>query len=270
MATTVSNSNGVTVGGGIANLGSASVTTSTFSSNSAAGPTGYGGGAANSGTLSVTDSTFDENVATGGRGEYDGAGTGGGIGNSGTLSLTNCTLSSNSATGTSGGLGGGIADSGKVSLTDVTVADNLAGNGGGIAWIAGSTSSVTSIDSIFQNPQGGNLSVAAGGTFQSLGHNLFSDTPSVSLQPSDLVDTDPLLGPRASNGGPTLTQALLTGSPAIGAGIAVPGVTTDQRGAPRPTSGATDIGAFQSQSTVTAAIAGLDAADLAAGDSSRE
>jgi hypothetical protein len=49
---------------------------------------------------------------------------------------------------------------------------------------------------------------------------------------------DPLLGPLAANGGPTMTHALLTGSPAIDAGdpSAFPGVGNvplyDQRGAP--------------------------------------
>jgi hypothetical protein len=42
-------------------------------------------------------------------------------------------------------------------------------------------------------------------------------------------------------------MALLPGSPAIGAGIAVPSVTTDQRGVLRPQGVAPDIGAFELQ-----------------------
>ena len=49
---------------------------------------------------------------------------------------------------------------------------------------------------------------------------------------------NPGLAPLANNGGLTQTMALQTGSPAIGAGVAVSGVATDQRGLPRPTSGA--------------------------------
>ena len=56
-----------------------------------------------------------------------------------------------------------------------------------------------------------------------------------------------MLGPLANNGGPTFTQALLPGSPAINAGVAVPGVTTDQRGVSRPQGTAPDIGAFELQ-----------------------
>ena len=61
----------------------------------------------------------------------------------------------------------------------------------------------------------------------------------------ELANTDPLLGPLADNGGPTLTIALLPGSPAIDAGRVVPGVTADQRGVPRPQGAAPDIGAFE-------------------------
>src|SRR5207253_10404420 len=60
---------------------------------------------------------------------------------------------------------------------------------------------------------------------------------------------DPLVGPLATNGGPTGTLALLTGSPAIGhgdpatcSGAAVAGI--DQRGIARPTS-LCAIGAYE-------------------------
>ena len=58
-----------------------------------------------------------------------------------------------------------------------------------------------------------------------------------------------------SYGGPTQTVALLPGSPAIGVGTAVQGVSTDQRGepldSPRP-----DIGAFQSQGFTLSLVPG--------------
>ena len=53
------------------------------------------------------------------------------------------------------------------------------------------------------------------------------------------------LGPLRNNGGPTLTHALLPGSPAINAGDTT--LTTDQRGEPRPAGGADDIGAYEAQ-----------------------
>jgi hypothetical protein len=56
-----------------------------------------------------------------------------------------------------------------------------------------------------------------------------------------------MLGPLADNGGPTWTEALLPGSPAINAGVTIPGVTTDQRGRYRPQGAGPDIGAYELQ-----------------------
>jgi hypothetical protein len=60
---------------------------------------------------------------------------------------------------------------------------------------------------------------------------------------------DPLLGPLADNGGPTLTHALLPGSPAIDAGNNAYATDWDQRGPgyPRIVNGVIDIGAFEVQ-----------------------
>ena len=69
---------------------------------------------------------------------------------------------------------------------------------------------------------------------------------------------NPGLGTLASNGGPTQTIALLSGSPAIGAGSStIAGVTvptTDQRGDPRPSS-SIDIGAYQTSVAATPLVA---------------
>ena len=59
---------------------------------------------------------------------------------------------------------------------------------------------------------------------------------SISLQDqfgSNASPLDPRLGPLNNNGGPTPTTAPLPGSPAIDSGRSF-GLTTDQRGAPRP------------------------------------
>jgi len=85
------------------------------------------------------------------------------------------------------------------------------------------------------------------GTFNSFGHNLIGTTNGSSGLPSpgDLVGLDPEVGPLANNGGPTLTVALLSGSPAIDAGNTSLAPATDQRGFPRPAGLAADIGAFE-------------------------
>jgi len=54
-----------------------------------------------------------------------------------------------------------------------------------------------------------------------------------------------MLAPLADNGGPTLTHALLAGSPAIDAGDNFFALPTDQRGVARIAGPQTDIGAFE-------------------------
>jgi hypothetical protein len=90
----------------------------------------------------------------------------------------------------------------------------------------------------------GGGSGALSGLNLTLSHNLITDAP------------DPFLGPLADNGGPTPTMALLPGSPAIDAGVPVAGVTTDQRGIPRPQGTAPDIGAFESRGFTITILSG--------------
>jgi hypothetical protein len=57
---------------------------------------------------------------------------------------------------------------------------------------------------------------------------------------------DPKLGPLQDNGGPTATIAPAAGSAAIDAGLPF-GLTTDQRGLPRPAGNGADIDAVERQ-----------------------
>jgi hypothetical protein len=67
--------------------------------------------------------------------------------------------------------------------------------------------------------------------------------------PPDTIRDDPRLAPLADNGGPTLTHALLTGSPAKDAGHDEYLSTYDQRGTgfPRKAGTHADIGAYEAQ-----------------------
>ena len=65
-----------------------------------------------------------------------------------------------------------------------------------------------------------------------------------------------LLASLGNYGGPTQTMALQPGSPAIGKGTGASGITTDQRGAARATSGFVDIGAFQDKGYTVAVVSG--------------
>jgi len=92
----------------------------------------------------------------------------------------------------------------------------------------------------------------------SAGHNIDSDGTCGLTDPTDLPNTDPMLGVLQDNGGPTLTYALLPGSPAIHAvplaaciyddddpGTPEVPLTGDQRGVARPQGGACDTGAYE-------------------------
>jgi hypothetical protein len=89
------------------------------------------------------------------------------------------------------------------------------------------------------------------GTITSNGYNIDSDDSCGLSGTGDIPNANPLLGPLQDNGGPTLTYALLSGSPAIDAGNDVGAPTADQRGWDRPQDGdndsidVTDIGAYE-------------------------
>jgi hypothetical protein len=106
----------------------------------------------------------------------------------------------------------------------------------------------------------GNFAYNAGGTYGpdlwgsiiSSGHNVIGKRiGGKGFVSTDLVGVDPLLGPLANQGGPTLTMALLPGSPAIDAGDNTGAPEWDQRGPgyPRIVNGTIDIGAFEVQAT---------------------
>src|ERR1044071_7179486 len=74
-----------------------------------------------------------------------------------------------------------------------------------------------------------------GGVITSHGYNLSNDDGGGYLiAPGDQINTDPMIGPLQDNGGPTMTHALLPGSPAINTGDPnfAPPPSYDQRGAP--------------------------------------
>jgi hypothetical protein len=82
------------------------------------------------------------------------------------------------------------------------------------------------------------------GNVVSGGNNLVQDD-SCNPVGSDLIVGDALLGPLADNGGPTLTHALLSGSPALDAADPAACPATDQRGVARPQGAGCDVGAFE-------------------------
>jgi hypothetical protein len=165
----------------------------------------------------------------------------------------NSTISGNSA-GTSGG---GIYEFGapldvSLDVRNSTITGNSAPSGGGIYNKRPPVGdSVVEISNTILNAGASGENIFNdGGIISSLGYNLSSDDGGGYLTgPGDQINTDPLLGPLQDNGGPTLTHALLPGSPAIDAGDpnfhSPP--SNDQRGCPRVINGRIDTGSFERQ-----------------------
>jgi hypothetical protein len=176
----------------------------------------------------------------------------------GTLEVSNSTISGNSAEE-----GGGIYNSdpdGTVTVSNSTISDNSASFGGGINnKVTFPAASATFKNTIVAANNASLFGPDVRGPFTSQGHNLIGQSDcsvEFCFTNEDLVGTsanpiDPMVGPLANNGGPTLTHALLEGSPAIDKGVAVEGITTDQRGFARPQGTAPDIGSFESEFTTT-------------------
>jgi predicted outer membrane repeat protein len=232
-------------GSGIKNNGTLTLTNDAITANGAINNTTnhHGGGIYNTGTgsLAISGSTIDDNTSFT---------DGGGIENHGTMNISNSTIANN-ATFTNGG--GIYNPAGDVTLTDVTIAGNHGWNNGigsnptgaGVYCSAGT---FTLFNTVISN----NYQAGAGpdfyGTIASANYCLIGNPSAtvISTGANNLTDypaytfTPPTL---AYNGGTTKTDALLAGSPAIGAGAPSQAGVTSQNGVLCPT--APDIGAYQ-------------------------
>jgi hypothetical protein len=242
---------------------------STISGN--ASLTDDGGGVQNDGTLSALLSEIDGNRAKSGAGINNVKGeikltdstlagnnassNGGAVFNSGTVTAVNTTISGNLA----GHAGGGIANraEGKVDLNNVTIAGNSAGSGGdaqggGIANDA--TATVTVANSILATNTATSGADCAG-VLTSKGYNLIQSAAGCTIggdTAGNVLGQDAKLAALAKNDGPTRTQALGEGSPAVDAGNPAKPTGSDgscaradQRGIARDQVGRCDIGAYE-------------------------
>jgi hypothetical protein len=232
---------GIYSGGGIFNSLSLTLSRSAVSDNVAVD----GGGIYNSffgGGLTVSDCTISSNSAA----------DGGGICNRGSAAITNCTISGNRASGNVFGGGGGILSAGTMSLHSSTVCSNfiLSSSGGGIHVVSGIVSVRNSM--VAGNSAGNGAD--SSGTINSKDYNLIQNTNGctiTNLTAHNIYNQDPKLGPLTYLGGPTPTHPLRFDSPALDAGNSS-GLTTDQRGLPRPIGSpavaggdGSDIGAYE-------------------------
>ncbi len=222
---TVKNGSTTGDGGGILNdLGTIVLIGVTIKGNTAVGK---GAGLFNRIGAQVIESTISGNIS---------GNDGGGIRNENLIAIFNSTISGNT-----GGKGGGIDNrtGAIVTMVNTTISNNTATEGGGI----NTTGVVQASNSIIAgNTSGGDCD----GVVTSLGHNLDGDGTCNLTEVTDLLSTNPLLGPLQDNGGTTFTHALLPGSPAIDrVPVASCTLVTDQRGAARPEGAVCDIGAFE-------------------------
>ncbi len=222
----ISNNTSTSSGGGMQNFSTSTVTinNSTFSGNSGGSTTG-GGGAQFNGTVRITNSTFANNNAP--------IGAGGGFQSNGTsLVMTNVTVSGNTSATNGGGIHRGSTN------VNFFIRNSI---------VAGNNGSATSPD--VTNSTNG---------ISSQGNNIIGDVgTSTGWVKSDLVNTAPLLGTLAANGGFGMTFLPMPSSPAINAGQNCvvdlscaannppAAVLTDQRGVFRPFGAAVDIGAVE-------------------------
>jgi hypothetical protein len=246
--------------------GTLTVTNSTIANNTA--PNG-GGISVLATNVTITGSTFSGNFAD----NTDSAGGGGGaiFVHGGTTNIVNSTLSGNGALNPVGGTGGGIyAYEGTVNLTNSTVANNMvfgAQTYGGVVYNP-PFGGVVNVKSTIIGSNSAQTGPDVSGAVTSAGFNLIGKkdgstgfTAATDKKGTVASPLNPKLDPKGlrSNGGPTQTIALMTGSPAIdkGTSVGLTGtLTTDQRGSPRKvdksvgnaTGGdGTDIGAFEVQ-----------------------
>jgi predicted outer membrane repeat protein len=214
-------------------------TNSTISGNSAPGQ----GGGIFVNSLTLDRSTVSNNTSTGDQG--------GGVFtccSGGAVNITNSTISGNSSAQEGGGWYDNAPISGidNVLVLNSTIANNHGQSGGGIFTLA--SSGLKLKNTIIAGNTATGSAPDCAGTFDSLGHNLIQNTTNCTLNgitTGNITGQNALLGPLANNGGPTQTQALLPGSPAIDTADPNGAPATDQRGVARPVGAGFDIGAFE-------------------------
>ncbi len=220
---------------------------STYEIDGRAGISSLGGAVCDLGTNLAVNCTFYGNAVfasdggnslagwSAGNGGNGGSGWGGNLYTEGRTMLTNCTVAAGGAQAGTGGTG--LNQNGS---NGSSRGGNVAKNGG--VFILHNT--------ILYYPSIGTNGYTGSGAFTDGGFCISSDR-SVTLNGSgSTTNTNPMLGPLTTNGGLTMTMAVLPGSPCIDGGDTNFCLSIDQRGHVRPGGGRCDIGAYESIPTI--------------------
>jgi hypothetical protein len=251
---------GNALGGALYNQGTVQIISSTIHANQAIGGTagaggsmGVGSGGAiynDEGELHIENSTFSENTAVRSDGMVIGCYGGAIFSKNGTVAIYNSTLTNSTAV-----TGRGLYVLSNNGTADVEIRSSIIGQSD---TAHGVQDLVIAWDVIEQFAIAGSNNLIRR-------HNI----DQLAFKNSNL-EQDPQLGPLLDNGGPTLTHALLLGSPGIDQGNNSQDLAADQRGGSyvRVIGVAADIGAYESQTAVAPALPGdynrnniVDAAD---------
>jgi len=198
----------------------------------------YDGGAvygAAGSSVTLTRCTLSGNLAV----------EGGGLLNDGAMVVNECTLANNF-----GSYGGAMQCRGNTTISQCTVSGNTGYYGGGGFWV-GSAAVIISNSIVAGNlapgSSAGNQDIEiATGPLTYSSSNLVQFASGVAPTGPAPMTNAPLLSPLGNYGGPTQTMPPLGGSPAIDAGGPT-ALTIDQRGFPRVSGLAPDLGAVEVQ-----------------------
>ena len=234
------------LGGAISNYGTLDITHTDILENEALD---RGGAIHSIGDVTIQDSTLDKNDS------WNYAGT---ISTGGTMEIVRSTIS-----GSYSWSGGTILSSGHLQIENSTLSGNIGDYEGaallnyGTALInystfAYNTDNDEDAGSMIDNR--GTLEIGHSIVANPYGHRnclgtLIATGPNISDDDSctGFTVADPLLSALGNHGGPTLTHALLPGSPALDATPDSSCTATDQRGVPRPQGLGCDLGAFEAE-----------------------
>ncbi|MBK8466537.1 MAG: hypothetical protein IPL32_11955 [Chloracidobacterium sp.] len=232
------------------------ITNSTISNNSSSFDDAQGGGAANivggsfDAAINIDHSTISGNTLTGNVSLGGGLLNVGNTGGSAVMNITNSTISGNSSHDVAGIYSDGAFGTCVIDFSTITgnVADAASGDGGGIYQDTTAGGATFVSNSISANNVA-SVNVDINDLPTSLNYNHIENPDAFFVvAANDVIGSDPLLGPLANNGGPTLTHIpglpvrdlIPTGTNGCGSPV-----SNDQRGALRPAGGGCDKGSVE-------------------------